>query len=172
MLPPGRMHLWWEGMAKHVVTWILQLIEDNYKEKKVAWGPSMLDEMLMTFDCKHSDRDVPTHRFHSGISNLKMIPAKHMLPLMVQLQVILGCDFQFVTRSQHDEVHMIFACFIRLGYLLHLDEYTEQHLSEIDATVRRYSKICFCNNKQTKYQPSTMEICFCNKKTKKFNLHR
>ena len=137
MLPPDRMHLLWEGMAKHVITWILQLIEENHKEKKVAWGPRMLDEMLMTFDCRHSDRDVPTHRFHSGISNLKMIPAKHMLPLMVQLQVILGCDFQFVTRSQHDEVHMIFACFIRLGYLLHLDEYTEQHLSEIDATVRR-----------------------------------
>ena len=137
MLPPDRMHLWWEGMAKHVVEWFFALIDLNQSNGDVPWSTTILDEMLMNFDCQHSDKDVPTHRFHSGAANLKKIPAKHVLPLIVQLQVLLGCDYQFVTQAQHNNAHDILATMITLGWLLHLDEYTDSDLTNLGMLIRK-----------------------------------
>ena len=138
MIPPDRMHLWWEGMAKHFVTWIVQLITKNNAEGLVTGTEKTLDEMLMGFNCKHSDKSIPTHHFHGGISNLTKIPAKHMVPLLVQLQVIVGCSDTFVTVKQKDTINDIIAIFVALGGDLHVDSVSESHLQSIENSIHRY----------------------------------
>jgi len=137
MIPPDRMHLWWEGMAKHFVTWVTKLITKNSDEKLVTGNEKELDEMLMSFNCKHSDKSIPTHHFHGGISNLAKIPAKHMIPLLVQLQVIIGCSDTFVTVNQKDTINDIIAAFVALGSDLHIDSVSQSHLDSIDLTIHR-----------------------------------
>ena len=56
MLPPDRMHLWWEGMAKHVIEWFFALIDLNNANGDAPWSTTVLDEMLMSFDTQHSDK--------------------------------------------------------------------------------------------------------------------
>ena len=137
MIPPDRMHLWWEGMAKHFVTWMVQLIEKNNDEGLVNGTEKTLDEMLMGFNCKHSDKSIPTRHFHGGISNLAKIPAKHMVPLLVQMQVIVGCSDTFVTATQKDTINDIIATFIALAGDLHVDAVSESHLECLRASIHR-----------------------------------
>ena len=108
MLPPDRMHLWWEGMGKHVLNWTLLLIDFNAQHKshtKTTGDLAMLDFILANMEyknrciikpgvsffklhsnfVKHSDRDTPPLHFASGVSNTKTIPAKDMVPLLVQV---------------------------------------------------------------------------------------
>ena len=124
-------------MAKHLVTWIIALINHNSAQNNITGTERMLDEMLMSFDCKHSDKSIPTHHFHSGISNLAKIPAKHMVPLIVQLQVVVGTTDVFFTDSQRSTIHDLLAYFVGLGADLHADTYTETDLQCLDQTIRR-----------------------------------
>ena len=116
----------------------MQLITKNNAEGLVTGTEKTLDEMLMGFNCKQSDKSIPTHHFHGGISNLTKIPAKHMVPLLVQLQVIVGCSDTFVTVNQKDTINDIIATFVALGGDLHVDSVSESHLQSIQTSIHRY----------------------------------
>ena len=56
MLPPDRMHLWWEGMGKHVLDWTVEMIDTNFKNKKetgTTGSLALLDLILVNLKYKN-----------------------------------------------------------------------------------------------------------------------
>ena len=69
--------------------------------------------------------------FQSGISNTKTIPAKHMVPLLVQVQVSLGFETVFLTKAQGKKVHQVYAILLHLAWQLHMDEYSDSNITSL-----------------------------------------
>ena len=135
------MALWWEGMGKHLVNWCLALITHNRSAKPPVVDGTIaeLDHILINFNCKHTDRDMPTNHFYSGISSAKARPAKHLALLIIQLQVAFGTSNRFFTTEQQPKVQDFLAMLIQLGWQLHMRGYSETRLRHLDMLIYRYS---------------------------------
>ena len=178
MLPPDRMHLWWEGMGKHVLNWTLLLIDFNAQHKshtKTTGDLAMLDFILANMEyknrciikpgvsffklhanfVKHSDRDTPSLHVASGVSNTKTIPAKHMVPLLVQVQLAIGVNNVFFPPSQQKKVHEVFAGILHLAWQLHMDEYCESQIVSLQSNIKTFLQAC-----KTAFRLLNFTMCF------------
>ena len=55
------MHLWWEGIAKHMLQWLCAKIDADYKAKNVTGGLALLDDCIMAFNTRHNDHRYVTN---------------------------------------------------------------------------------------------------------------
>ena len=128
----------WEGIAKHMLQWLISMIENNEREKTIPGGLAMFDDLIMVVNTRHSDSDLPTVKFSQSLSSMNSIKATHMIPLWIQIQIVLGCDYVFVTKDQHADVHQCIAMLLDLGNLLHRREYTEIEVQTLELNCRRF----------------------------------
>jgi hypothetical protein len=137
LFPSDRMHLWWEGIAKHMLTWLCDLIKLNAFTSTVSGTIRDFDIFIMQINTRHSDHTMPTFHFNSGVSELKGIPASRMIPLWIQIQVVLGCSGAFLTAEQHIPVHAAISMLLSLGHSLHVLEYSETDICSLELQIRR-----------------------------------
>jgi hypothetical protein len=90
----------------------------------------------------NSDPDSPSMHFQSGISNTKTIPAKHMVPLLVQVQVSLGFETVFLTKAQGKKVHQVYAILLHLAWQLHMGEYSDSNITSLMKNIDDFLKAC------------------------------
>jgi hypothetical protein len=120
-LPSDRMHLWWEGLAKAFVGWVVQLVRgvdtseadgsgkgkgkggrDGKCDNNAQAGNAKVAELDARFGrlgCKHGDKSIETKRFPNGVSALGKISAYEMLPLLIQLKIVLGVDHALLSTA-------------------------------------------------------------------------
>jgi hypothetical protein len=127
----------WEGIAKHMIAWLADMISENEQEKKIPGTLAQFDDMLMQLDTRHSDPDMPHVKFSTSASQAKSIKATHMIPLWIQIQIVLGSTNVFVTPAQHPGVHACIAMLLDMGSLLHLAEYTSKDTQVLQLNSRR-----------------------------------
>ena len=108
----------WEGIAKHMIAWLADMISQNEKAKEITGTLAQFDDMLMQLDTRHSDPDMPNVKFSTSASQAKSIKATHMIPLWIQIQIVLGSTNVFVTPAQHPGVHTCIAMLLDMGSLL------------------------------------------------------
>jgi hypothetical protein len=127
----------WEGIAKHMIAWLASMITKNEKDKEITGTLAQFDDMLMQIDNRHSDPDMPIVKFSTSASQAKSIKATHMIPLWIQIQIVLGSTYVFLTKEQHPGVHECIAQLLDMGALLHLAEYTDQSTQVLQLSSRR-----------------------------------
>jgi hypothetical protein len=101
LFPPDKIHLWWvflatkvalttvivyvayfvhfgcrwEGIAKHMVTWVADMISENETNNVISGNLGMFDDMIMSMNTRHSeynsDTDMPTVKFLQCASQAK-----------------------------------------------------------------------------------------------------
>jgi hypothetical protein len=141
LFPSDRMHLWWEGIAKHMLTWLCNMIKVNFTEGDVEGSIRDFDLFVMQINTRHSDHTMPTFHFNSGVSELKGIPASRMIPLWIQIQVVLGCTNAFLTSDQHGDVHTAISMLLDLGHSLHVLQYSESDVKSLELQIRRFPAV-------------------------------
>lgn len=121
-----------------MLQWLISMIDMNERAKTIPGSLAKFDDMVMLVNTRHSDFDVPTVNFTQTVSSMNSIKATHMIPLWIQIQIVLGCDYVFVTQHQHADVHQCIAMLLDLGSLLHMREYTEIEVQALELNCRRY----------------------------------
>jgi hypothetical protein len=131
------MHQWLEGMAKHVIDWVTLLVE--------ATGTGTLadfDARFAHIEVRHSDTTTPTKPFANGVSKIKSLPCKEVVPLLMQLPIAIGVEGTFLSRPDTEKVFTVIDRLLRLLDFLCKDSYRESEINALDRDIKSFLKLC------------------------------
>jgi hypothetical protein len=134
---PDYLHQWLEGLGKYIPEWVQLLIERE--------GRGSLADFDARFSCvnvRHSDKDMVSKPFANGVSKIKALPAKEVIPLLMQLPIAIGVEGTFLGATETKEVFEVIDQVLHLLKMLMQDECCEQGLACLDVAIKRFLGAC------------------------------
>jgi hypothetical protein len=134
---PDFLHQWLEGLGKYIPEWVQALIE-----KTGIGSLADFDARFVDINVRHSDRDTVSKPFANGVSKIKALPAKEVIPLLMQLPIAIGVEGKFLDAGATKGVFDVIDQMLHLLDMLKQDGYCEQELVLLDQTIKRYLTAC------------------------------